>query len=125
MTPPLRTQKVCDNFFAISLEKDKALTRCALHFLGTLAHTVAHTGRPALDLARAGHAETLFGPAMGLELRHFIFLLLIVSFTKQSGMSMAQIVLREGLFYRFPTEKAREKGTAVRDQSSEFKDQRR
>lgn len=62
------------NVFTIGLEKDQALTCLTLHFLGTLAHAVAHTRRAALDLARAGHAEPLFGPAVGLHLRHFVFL---------------------------------------------------
>ncbi len=55
-----------DDVIAVSLEQDQALARRALHILGTVTHEVTTVGGAAFDFAFAGHAETLFGPAVGL-----------------------------------------------------------
>jgi hypothetical protein len=66
-----------NDIIAIGLEQDQTLTRRALHILRTAAHKMAAMGFTRLDQAIAGHAETLLGPAMGLEFGHFSILTLI------------------------------------------------
>src|SRR5262249_48411663 len=73
-----------DDIFAVGLEENEALPCGALHILRAFAHAVALAGGTCLDLAGAGQAKALFGPAVGLELGHLMFLWFLV---RRPGMS--------------------------------------
>jgi hypothetical protein len=83
----------------VGLEKKNALTRFTLHALGTLAHSVTFACSTALDFALAGDAETLFGPAVGLELRHLMFLRLALFLCFINGLCQKQTKVAAGHVY--------------------------
>jgi hypothetical protein len=68
-------QKILDDIVAVGLEQNQALTRSALHVLGTAAHKMSAVGCARLDVAGARDAEALFRPAVGLHFGHFHFLI--------------------------------------------------
>jgi len=67
-------QEMGDDVIAISLKQNHTAARFALHLLWLVTEHVTLVGRTRLDLAIGGHAETLLGPGMGLDLGHVFVL---------------------------------------------------
>jgi len=61
----------------VGLVKNRGLTQISLPLGGLLGQDVALISFEPLDLAGAGHFETLSRGSFGLHLRHIIFLLVI------------------------------------------------
>lgn len=68
----------------VGLVKNRGLTQISLPLGGLLGQDVALISFEPLDLAGAGHFETLSSGSFGLHLRHLVFLLVIAHIVRRS-----------------------------------------